>query len=46
MYVERRVSQEVIKDIIYIYKYILYLLFLDVVNQQHLCVIVLIFQLD
>lgn len=46
MYVERRVSQEVIKDIIYIYKYILYLLFLAVVNQQHLCVIVLIFQLD
>lgn len=43
MYVERRVSQEVIKDI---YKYILYLLFLAVVNQQHLCVIVLIFQLD
>lgn len=31
---------------IYIYKYILYLLFLAVVNQQHLCVIVLIFQLD
>lgn len=32
--------------ILYIYKYILYLLFLAVVNQQHLCVIVLIFQLD